>query len=307
MKRIAILLLALCLLLPACGRLVPDPVPETTTTETPAIQPPITELSWRVISTDAAMKADIAAWRDEDPYALYRQDELKISEDKMVIMKIKMNQDQDDRVSSTILLRNEADGSETVLLEHPSGYERFRTYPNLGYVLDKRYFVIHWNYYEGSAGCSVYDLQEKRNIPIQFPAGSLGPRFLAYIDGYLYFEHSAYSYEPGDPLHITRVALDALLADNNLPAADVIVDTQVGRTGHAMLSPGGRYLAAVASPQEAEPVDTLLVYDLAQQERVLHLPQPEGHSFISSHFADDHTLYFYDHTDDGNVLEITLP
>jgi len=46
MKRIAILLLALCLLLPACGRVVPGPAPETTleelTAEAPAAQPPET-------------------------------------------------------------------------------------------------------------------------------------------------------------------------------------------------------------------------------------------------------------------------
>jgi len=308
MKRIAILLLALLLLLPACGRAAPEPAPEESTTA-PVTQI-IAEPTWRLVPTDDAMKADIAAWWGE-PDAAWELGELKLSEAKTVILRRGWNADESFVVSSTILLRDETDGSETVLLEHnnPNYSTSSSRSPIPAQALDERYFVINWYYYEGSAGCSVFDTQEKRDIPIQFPEGSLSARFIGFAGGWLYFGHRAYSYEPGDPLHITRIALDALLADSNLPAAEMIRDTQVGYTAQYLISPGGRYLAASESRADyATDEDAfLLVYDLAQGKNVLRLPRPEGYGFWYTRFADDNMLYFYDFNDDSHVLEVMLP
>jgi len=308
MRRVVILLMALMMVVAACGRAEVKP------TEALSTQALTEKLSWRVIATDAAMKADIAVWREELRAERDRDLEgLKLSEGKTVVLKRGWSADGSFIVSSTILLRDEAQGSETVLMEHsnPNYSTSSSRSPIPAQALDERCFVIDWYYYEGPAGCSVFDIQEKRDIPIKFPAGALGARFLGFTGGWLYFEHGAYSYEEGDPLHITRIELSALLADNDLVAEDVIRDTQAGSgcTALYLVSPGGRYLAAMEARADyaADEEGFLLVYDLAQGERVLRLPQPEGYNFWHPHFADENVLYFYDNTDDGHVLEVRLP
>jgi len=77
----------------------------------------------------------------------------------------------------------------------------------------------------------------------------------------------------------------------------------VDYTNMDLVSPGGAYLAAV------DENDSLLVFDLKQRKRVLDMPSPEGYRFCVPHFADDHTLYFYelDNNSPTHILEITLP
>jgi hypothetical protein len=106
-------------------------------------------------------------------------------------------------------------------------------------------------------------------------------------------------------LRITRIELSALLNDNNLQATEIFADTKVGYTNWHLISPGGRYLAAV----EGEEEKFLLVYDLAQRKCILRLQPPDGGRFNCPHFVDDHMLYFYDWQDDSpsHILEITLP
>jgi len=297
MKRIATLLLALCLLLPACGKAVPEQ--ETTATKA-STQPPITELTWRVIPTDDAMKAGIAAWREEQS-ADRPLGELKLSQDKTVILERGWSRDGSFIVSSTILLRDEAGGSETVLMEHnnPNYSTSTSRSPVPVYALDERYIVISWDYYESAADCSVFDIQEKRDIPVE---GTASHRFLAFAGGFLYFVYSPYDPEYyNDPLQIRRIALWALLEDNSLAASDAIIDAETGYAYPLLISPEGRYLAT-------EKDGSLLVYELERGRQVLRIPPPEGaYHFNWPHFMDDHTLYFYDHTDDGAILEITLP
>jgi len=268
-------------------------------------QPPVTQVSWRVVPTDAAMKAVIAAWREE-PGAAWELGELKLSEGKTVTLKRGWNADGSFIVSSTILLRDEADGSETVLMEHnnPSYSTSSSRSPIPTLALDERYFVIDWHYYEGSAGCSVFDTQEKRDIPVKFPEGALSAHFLGFADGWLYFGHRAYSYEPGDPLHVTRVELGALIAGNDLPAEDALAYRGVGEFFSGLISPGAKYYAGIDSGDRDA---FLYVFDLARGECALRIALPEGYSFRAVHFMNDNLLYFYDANNDGNVLEVMLP
>jgi len=312
MKRIAILLLALCLLLPACGRVKPEPVPETTagikgaaneeiTTEEPSTETPITarEVSWRVIPTDAAMKKGIASWADEEMIEYNKKTELKLPGNKAVVIN---REEMQKKVVSQIILRNEIPGGETLLLEDTVPDYYGGSVPFLSCVLNERYFLITWLGMDSWAGCSVFDIQEKREIPIQFPENFVSRYFLTYAnDGYLYFMMR----EEDRLLRITRIELSALLKDNHLQATEIFADTKVGYTNWHLISPDGRYLAAV----EGEEADFLLVYDLAQQKCILRLQPPGGGPFNCPHFVDDHTLYFYDWYGDSltHALEITLP
>jgi len=315
MKRCLTLLLLVLALLPACGPAAPEltsattsQTPATTEMETTTEPEPTTEaptttrasiigegISWRIVSRDATMKTRI--WWDEEIPEYNKKTELKLSDDKTVVVK---REYAPARVTNRVLLRNEADGSEILLLEHtePSDYEG--SHPYLSCALDERYFVLTWLSMGHWAG-SVFDIQEKREIPIKFPEGFNSAYFLTYAsDGYLYFKHSG-EYVP---LQIARIELNALLKGNSLASIALSwTEAAADYTNMDLISPGGRYLAAV------DEQDTLLVFDLKQRKRVFDMPPPEGYRHLAPHFADDHTLYFYEWDNDSptHILEITLP
>jgi len=315
MKHILCLLLCLALLfgLFACGQAEPDPttaVPTTieienstevdtttedVTTEEPTTQAPIIGegVRWRVIPTDTALRAGIAVWPDEEIAEYNKKTELKLSNNKTVIVNSKTTQLE---IEFRVVLRNETTGSETLLFEHITPNDVVMRVPYLSCAFDERYFLITWMAYEGWIGCSVFDIQEKREIPIRFPDDFYEPYFLTYAnDGYLYFMLGGEDYD----LRVARISLSEFLKDNNLRAVEVFIDTEVGHTSLNLISPNGRYLAAEGN-------NTILVFDLVQKKCVLRL-QPESVYQQWPHFVDDHTLYFYNEFNDESIIEITLP
>jgi len=144
---------------------------------------------------------------------------------------------------------------------------------------------------------SVYDLEEKREIPIKFP-DTIGQRFyIGYVNDNLYFRQGA----EDDELCVARINFSELLQNNNLQATIVIGPEDVGYTNITQISPNGRYFATCGNDE-----DFILIYDFEQNKWIVRMAQPDGHDFWILRFMDNHTLYIYNEHS-TLALEITLP
>ena len=299
MKRAIPFILALLLLLPACGQIAPEPETtiETTkeeeitteietTTEAPFV--PIGgeggEITWRTLDLNAAEGREAQQWLAEQYEERMEnvenpQTQFPMGKDKVIAYK-----------NDGIVLRDNKTGKETVLLE--TTYfgnattpeearldEVFWKYPRFVQALDDRYFVCYWGGWEWSGETGVYDTKNMREIPIdwdkKYNYGDdhiLRNRFsVPQIIGDALYLFDASHGEYDGPLHLMRVdlkALDSLNPGEALMAVDVLAEigaADVNMMTDRLLSVDGRYFVT-------SDLAGLRVYDLPQKKLALELP-----------------------------------
>ena len=161
MRRLALLLLA-CLLLSACGRAAPEPIPETTTVIETTIEVETTEVlfvpisgesdgvRWRVLDLDDETNLELRAWLEENGTSRENDKErkYKLSDTKTVFERRQIEGPND------IFLRDKTTGKEALLIEGDKGKEDPLDWynPFISEVLDERYFVYEASGYEWPAG-----------------------------------------------------------------------------------------------------------------------------------------------------------
>jgi len=332
MKRIVLFLLALLLLLSACGRTQSEPPTGTEITmEAPSV-PGDGEggkITWRVLDVNSAEGREVKEWLAEG----YRQ-----WEDSWENPQTEFPMGQDKTIYSrdyTITLRDNRTGQETVLMERTyfgeattpdeaSVDEVFWKSPLFVQALDDRYFVYDWGGWEWRGDTGVYDTKNMREIPIDWDKKynvendyNWGSRFsfLQICGGDLYLVDAEHGPHCG-PIHLMRVDLKTLGALKDgapLMAADALADIpgvgDVDNMGSRFLTEDGRYY--VLADQAG-----LRVYDLKKKQVALELPASEaGFEESESHWRPDYVLprgnkaYWTDNMDGtGSFLaEITLP
>ena len=292
MKRMLPFLLALLLLLPACGQIAPEPETaiETTTEEESTIEietateAPFVptggesgEITWRTVDITSDEGREAVQWLAQRHEEIMRgtPDQFPMGKDKTIIAH---NKDK-------IILRDNKTGKETVLLERtyigdkttPEEallHEEAWKAPWFEQVLDDRYFVYCWVGWEWSGDVGVYDTKNMREIPVEWDK--------KYPPGYsfnspqirgdtLYLFDATYGEYDG-PLHLMRVdlkALDTLKPGEALMAEDIFAEIgakDAEMMFYRLLTEDGRYLVT------SEYRSGLRVYDLRQKKLVLELP-----------------------------------
>ena len=190
MKRIALLVLALGLLLSACGQIAPEPTTAATmqvpipteiitTTEAETTTIPFVPASgesdgvqWRTLDVNSDEGREAAQWLAEqwEEYMRGSQPDLSMGKDKTIVAE-----------SGNLILRDKKTGKKTVLLERTYLGEATTPeeawmdevpwkYPCFIKAIDDRYFVYCWSYWEGSGQPGIYDTKNMRTIPIDYGA-----------------------------------------------------------------------------------------------------------------------------------------
>lgn len=205
MKKLIVLLLACLLLLAACGRTEPEleataptttEIEITTEVETTAEAPTTVfvsmsdeenGVSWRTLDLEDEANAEtrkwLEEWRAQWDFESRKRDgaEVTMSKDKTIVRRGTYQTGQ-------LVLRNNASGKETVLLEDeyygesdtPQQDEMRWQSPICLEAIDERFFVFYWAGWSWSCGTSVYDTKEMREIPIKNDIGTMGNYFGTY-------------------------------------------------------------------------------------------------------------------------------
>jgi hypothetical protein len=334
MKRVAMLLLAL-LLLSACGRIVPEPVTENpteieTTTEeaTTTVAPTVldddegNEVTWRILDLNSDEGREAQKWLTER----YEQHQKSLENPQT---KFPMGKDKTIRTSfDTIVLRDNKTGKDTVLLEKqylgeantPEEAQLDEVpwrYPRLVQVLDERYFIYAWAYWEGGGNVGVYDTKNMRTIPIkcgeiQHEDWFTGQQ-LIFADAFYLSEGT---YGPWDgPLHLMRVdlkALENLKSGEPLMAADVLADIPGVEDVTDMNS---RFVTEDEHYFVLNDSTCMRVYDLQKKKLALELPvSVSGFGEEESYWWPDQlvprgNIVYWTDSSDGNakcLVEISL-
>ena len=296
MKRIVITLLALLLVLSACGQAAPQPTTEITSeiqTENPATTVPFeptsgesNEISWRTVDVNSAEGREITQWLAEQYQERVKEIEeyptqFPMGEDKTLICRNK----------EKISLRDNKSGKETTLLELT--YIGEETTPEAAAldeiawkgpvlldVIDERYFAYYWVGWEWAGETGVYDTKNMRSIPVKWDEKynenkySWRVRFFGWqvCEDALYLADGSHGEYSGMP-HLMRVdlkALDSVKESEPLMATDVLEDIpgveEVQLLGHYLLTDDERYY--FLSDGRAG----LYMFDLQQKELALRLP-----------------------------------
>ena len=326
MKRTIPFLLALLLLLPACGQIAPEPETETeitteeitteieTTTEAPFVPTggESAEITWRTLDVNSAEGREAVQWLAEqrEEYMKERPTEFPMGKDKTI------------RTSfDTIVLQDNKTGKETVLLEKEylgdaaTSEEALRDevpwrYPRFVQALDERYFICDWAYWEGGGSVGVYDTKSMRMISIKYGelqhADWYTGKQLIFADAFYLFEGT---YGPWEgPLHLLRVdlkALNTLKPGEPLMAMDVLASIpgkkDANVTGYRIVTQDERYFIMAD-------MDGLRVFDLQQKKLALELPAslfgPDAEIWSCEIVPRDNRVYW---VNDDYLAEITLP
>jgi len=331
MKRVIPFLLALLLLLSACGQITPEPITgnptefleEETSTEAPFLPNggESNGVTWQALNLNSAEGKEATQWLAEqwEEYMKEGPTQFPMGKDKTVIQK-----------NDTLTLRENKTGKETVLLE--KSYlgeettpeeallrEEAWRYPRLIKALDERYFAYCWGYWEGSGGTAIYDTQKLRTIPIaygeKYQDGDwfLG-REMIFADA-LYLTEGTYG-PYGGPLRLMRVdlkALPALKDGEDLPAVNVLEDSpgleNVQDMNTRFVTPDERYFILTD-------YTCVRVYDLQKKQLLLQLPasvcgidENESYWWPDSVILRGSKVYWTDSLqgDCKYLAEITLP
>ncbi|MCL1952463.1 MAG: hypothetical protein FWF60_06505 [Oscillospiraceae bacterium] len=283
MRKILALAAAFALLLAlfSCGRVEPEPIPETTaetasttetetTTETeeaeftiPTFVPASGEsngVCWRTLDLEDAANAEVKAWLEEK-YASEASDDPReyiMNAHKKIV---------DTRYPKHHIVMVEDNGKETLLLEPvyfgeattPKAAlmdELYWKSPVFRQALDDRYFLVYWGGWECTCGYGIYDTKKLREIPIEY-------------DGWMFAENGVlYSYEVGDqepysgPMHLWKYDWRAIVRGEPMQAKDVLADfagPEGEEVGDCLLTEDARYFLAIDGKQ-------LRVYNLAAKK-----------------------------------------
>jgi len=340
MKRISVFILALLLLLPACGRIAPEPVIEITTTikeelTTEASTEPggeSAEITWRTLDVNSAEGREAVQWLAEEHQQWEEswenpQTEFPMGNDKTIAYKGEYNRD--------IVLRDNKTGKETMLLEttyignattpeEAAADEVFWKSPLFVQALDDRYFVYDWGGWEWRGDTGVYDTKNMRVIPIEWDKKYnedehfWGTRFCdpqIFADA-LYLTDASHGpyYGPVHLMYVDLRALDAVKPGQSLIAVDILegipgVEDAQESNWH-LVSQNERYFIIADTA-------VLRIYDLRQKKLALELPASiSGFDENESYWWPDSVIQRGDRvywTDDwtgeavNSLAEITLP
>ena len=321
MKRIAPLLLALLLLLPACGRAQPEP-PAGPTTQSPSPAPMRGESNgarWRTVDLTDTANVELAE-------ALSRRENAgEPSEYQMGDKKIVLVTD----APKYQIEMTDATGKRTVLLERtyygeaktPEAAledEMYWKSPVFKQALDDRYFLVVWGGYEWEVGCGIYDTELLREIPVEYPKDAAAACAGVYNET-LYLSDWFYDGNAGQ-MHLYAASLNnlntakALVPGKNLLEGIPEADTGGGRYYWELLSPDARYFVAGEGA-------ALRIFDLQTKQFVCRISdiavgQSAPISFLAL-FTDERTAYCYgvdwgwderpQNIIEPYALEITLP
>jgi len=310
MRRIALLLLALLLFLPACGRVGAS-----------------NGVRLRTLDLDDEANAETIAWLEEW-YVKWESIEnpksLRLSETETVYRK------EDTYLEGKVMLRDEQTGKETVLLEDKYLGERNDPYqdevhwirPIPQKAIDDRFFVVVWSGWESQGGVSVYDTKEMREIPL-INETWLGDYFLTYGNHIYLTTHEHFTIYSADgkkeygPLSLQKAEATSEMGETLL-AVELLeeypgAETDAVILGSSDLSPDERYFVA----NEGYGV---LICDLKEKRPAWHIPFPASkYGFKDVVFRDAHIIYCFNadaiFDENSNVigaqvydaLEITLP
>ena len=342
MKRIAFTLLALLLLLSACGAgeaaqettaETTSSVIETTTSaiETTAEAPTVptngegTGVKWRTLDLEDKANAGVKEWLEES-FAAERPQEYAMGAHKKIVYRYESSSQLvlvEDGGKETVLLRSEYLGDETDPEKRKNDEVRWR-YPGFGQALNDRYFLVRWQGWEWCSGISMYDTEELREIPVEMFQGialdSAGIR-----GGALYLRDHIYGGGSGQ-MHIYAIALDGLDTAKSLaPGKNLlegIPEADIGETYHSydrqIVSPDAKYLAVAETeflPESETEITAVRLFDLTARSFACRLTSDSTDVWIRDlAFRDEHTLYAYQTDWDGekavirgHALEITLP
>jgi len=307
-----LLCLALCCSLFGCGK----PMPAETTAGEVTIAEPATRaafvkegVSWQLLDLrkNTNLKEQAIEWYDAlgDP----KKGEIRLSDSKVVFMREFPEQWQ--YALNEIVLRDEKTSKETILLKGNGKEGVDIIAPIIHCGLDERYFVFGWYGWESYRGCSVYDTQEMREIPVERPSGEA--YFYSAANGFIYLSGS---YD--EKIHAYQVDLNALKTGAPLVAEELLENAtgneRVAETHNSAFSPNGHYFAVGAdSPHSEIPnsreMNMLFVFDLHEKKLLLRMPQPDGLDELEClyymHFVDEQTLYWY--SESSHAVEIILP
>ena len=208
-----------------------------------------------------------------------------------------------------LVLRNNASGKETILLEdvyfgesdNPPQDEMLWKSPICLGALDDRYFVFYWAGWSWSCGISVYDTKEMKEIPIIDEELSL----IRVQGDYLYFvdvvseedyygQPHLWAYDWTAVKHGKPVENTDLLAGFN--GADTIFD-------HVLLTDDLRYYLAIERLEDFK--NAVRIYDLTGKELLTTLAEPDFH--VDKLEEWNGKVYWVKYDDPDYALEITLP
>ena len=291
---------------------------ETTTQKETTTEAPFVPTSgesngvrWRTLDLEDEVNAEVKAWL-EGHMRRERPREIPMGEGKTLLSKDK----------ESIVLRDDATGKETVLLElryvgekdDPANDDTGWGGPWLEEIIDERYFVVSWIGYECIRGVSIYDTQEMREIPVLNPIGVLLVD-VGIHNGLLYMCDFNYG-EGSGQMHIYAIPLDNLEKAEALPCGENLLagipEADMSETYYnwQLISPDARYLAV----DEIIVASAVRIFDLKAKSFVCRLPVALNDRYPDLVFRDEHTLYCYERGWDGEnpiargqVIEITLP
>ena len=310
MKRVTCLLLclALCCALFACA----DPRPiELTTGEdvtTTVLDEPTTHaaiigesISWRELDAESyGVKNFIKTWFD-NYYNPKPRGDVSLSDT------IKISTDLG--AEWEIWMRDEATGKDELLV----GVDRENSLvPVFLGEINERYFLFMWAIMDsdGSFNPMIYDIQEKREIEIQYPEGA--GHYIQTIDGRVYMVYAGTGLGTSGEVGLRLLCIDtsALAKGEPIAAKDVLkgvpaYDNFLENLSECdipnALSSDARYFAVFND--DDNPV--LHVFDTTRRELIFTLDQQQalgGNLRVA--FIDTHTLYWFG---EKNIIEITLP
>ncbi|MCL1951268.1 MAG: hypothetical protein FWF60_00420 [Oscillospiraceae bacterium] len=311
MRRIAPLLLAL-LLLPACGRAMPEPPATTTaeiestteaetTTEPKPTEAPFVPASgesngvrWRTLDLEDAANAEV---KEELLQLLYEKTEHQLGTDKKIILEKPTYQ----------LVMVEDNGKRTVLLPRRGSEDYGGTVASFIAALDDRYFLFCRGSVDDLCGFGIYDTKELREIPLEIAQemwGCLGAR-----GNLLYFtDFEQYGCYKGRK-HLWVYDWQAIVCGEPANAVDLLAGfagPDANQIAACRLTDDARYFFV---PEE----EGLRIYDLAAKKLLTTLLSAEyaGNDFHPYYLHEwNNTIYWFDYNEYYNnnyALEITLP
>ena len=330
MKRIALLLLALGLMLSACGQAEPEPT-TTTVTQASIIEAEISTeeattvpallasgesngVRWRTLDLvdgeNAELKAWLEEWRGRWDFESKKEDgaEVPMGKDKTVVRKGTYQAGQ-------LILRNNATGKETILLEdvyfgesdNPQQDEMLWKSPICLEALDDRYFVFYWAGWSWSCGISVYDTKEMKEIPITNKELSL----IRVQGDYLYFVDVVSEEDYYGPPQLWAYDWTAVKRGEPVKSTDLLAGFNGTDTisDQVLLTDDLRYYLALErldSPDEDRLwLNGLRIYDLAGKKLLTTLPEPD---FSVDKLEEwNGKVYWVKYDNPDYALEITLP
>ena len=346
MKRIIAALLALAMLgLFACGEAESEPtttVPTTeeiettteaettteTTTEAPTTAPFIFSpmsgesngVKWRTLDLEDEENREIKEWLDDWIAERKRSQvedrpmEYHMGDKKTITYK-------NDWPKRQLVMRENATGKETVLLEGNGIDGEEARNPYLIEVLDERYFIYAWGGWEWLWSTGVCDTVEHREIRID--EGDMWRQYYARRDNSIYLINYEDDAPLWGPLFLYKADLSQLPGPiksvdvlRNIPAAK-----EIGMVRDTLLTDDERLFIALEEEADYRILDEkagLYIFDLKNEKLLFHLPKAslgvemrEGwtHAYFGHFALRGKTIYWF--TDNTNfpspIVELILP